>query len=155
MLTEQQRLHVEMSRAWTRLFRRLCKQLGSKRWRFDLPTVQLLKAVKAKDEREIARVLQRYNYREHNMFWAINRREHKVIQVHCEIPNFDKDFAYTDCWGPGYENYPYLTFIGLYTPASFAEFEMLFETFLRVKTPEEIENFERFVLKRYQPHLIR
>lgn len=88
------------------------------------------------------------------MFWAINSRERKVIQVNCRIPNFDKDFAYTDRWDPDYVNFPWLTFSGLYEPASFAEFELLFETFLRVKTPEETEQFRRFVLQRYQPHLV-
>lgn len=137
-LTPEQQQHVEMSQAWLGLFRRLCTKYNSKGWRLAEHSLLFFKAVKAGDIQNIIRLCAE---REQQMFLIMNRKERKVVLVYCNIPNFNKDFSYLDFWDPYYDNYPSLTFIGLYKKESFVAFEKLFVQFIQAKTPEEIDAF--------------
>lgn len=102
MLTQKQFLHVEMTLAWTSLFRRVSKKYETKWWRFGPQTVEMINANKAGNDVAISRL---HRAREHHMFWATNRREGKVVQVYCQLPNFNEGCAYLEYYDPDYVNY--------------------------------------------------
>jgi hypothetical protein len=146
MLSSTLQKHVEMTLFWTKVFRHASKRANSPRWRFDLRTTQLLRAISRNNESDIEWL---YKEREQHMFGAVNRREKKFITVQCEVLNFDKSYTYLDIWGPGYENFPSLTFIGQHNQESALEFEALFVEFLKITDDESYTKFKAYLKEQY------
>jgi hypothetical protein len=152
ILTPEQVQHIEMSRAWVGLFRQLCKKYNSQHWQLGMQTRELFEAVK---HNQIEKITALCKFREGHMFFAMHIRCQKVIEVYCEKPSFPKDYAHMGRWADltvG-RNFPFPTFIGHYTPESFANFEELFVQLLRIKTEADVPAFKDYLEKKYYDNI--
>jgi hypothetical protein len=148
-LTPVEQRHLEISRTWVGLFRRLCKKYNSQNWQLDGETRTLFDAATNSKWDEVKAAIRS---REIVKFGAIHIGRQKVIHVLCEQPAFPKDYAYLGRWADVTvgRNFPFPTFIGNHTPESFANFEELFVQFLKVETEADVPAFEDYLQKKYQ-----